>query len=170
MACDLLSGIGRECNDSQGGLKNVYLFNFVDNAFTVSAGVATAINPLVTTVFEYAVDGDTKSYTEEMVPSNDAGTVVNTQTLTFFLKKISATKSANLNILAKGKTIAVTRDRNDVYNVLGLDEGIFFTVAPSTGSAMADANGYTLTGTAMSKNLAPALDSATITAFLALVD
>ena len=55
------------------------------------------------------------------------------------------------------------------YLVIGLDDGIDFTVDATTGGAKADLNGYTLTGVATTKDMAPHLDTATISAFLALV-
>lgn len=169
MACNIASGIVRDCKNSIGGLRNIYLFDYVDDAFTVSAGQATAINPLVTAAYEFEIDGDGHTLVEDFVPSRDNGTSVNTQTLTAMLKKIDATKSATLNTLVYGRTIAVVRDRNDVYSVMGIYDGCDFSVNSATGSAKADMNGYTLTGTATTNALAPKLDSATITAFLALV-
>ena len=52
---------------------------------------------------------------------------------------------------------------------MGLDDGIDFTVVASTGGAKTDMNGYTLTGVSTVSELAPHLDSATITAFEAVV-
>jgi hypothetical protein len=60
-------------------------------------------------------------------------------------------------------------DRNGNYIALGLDDGIDFTVVASTGGAKTDGNMYTLTGVATTKDLAPFLDSATQTSFLAVV-
>ena len=170
MSCDIASGRLRQCKNSQGGLDRLFLLNFVEDAFTVASGVATAINPLVTAVYEYEIDGDTHNFTEDFISARNEGTSVNTQTLTAMLKQMDATTSASLNVLVKGRTLAVAKDRNGVYSVLGFDDGMDFSVNTSTGSAKTDMNGYTLTGTATTKDLAPQLDSTTITAFLALVD
>ena len=77
--------------------------------------------------------------------------------------------SAELNLLIKGFPQAVVKDRNGVYHALGIDDGIDFTVDATTGGAKTDLNGYTLTGVSTTGDLSPKLDSATITAFLALV-
>jgi hypothetical protein len=66
--------------------------------------------------------------------------------------------------------MAVVKDRNGVYHAVGLDDGIDFTIDQATGGAKTDMNGYTLTGVSTTGSLSPKLDSATITAFLALVD
>lgn len=170
MACDISSGRLRYCKEFVGGVANIYLLNYVSDAFTVSAGnEATAINPLVTAVYEYEIDGDTHNLVQNFVSSKDNGTSVNTQTLTFMLKGMDATTSVQINTLVKGKVIAVIKDRNGKYIALGIDDGMDFNADAVTGSAKTDMNGYTLTGVATTKNYAPFLDSLTTTAFLSLV-
>jgi hypothetical protein len=151
-------------------LGTLYLFNFVENPFTVAAGVATAINPLLTVVYKYEIEGDGNKVDENLVPDRNSGTSVNTQTMTIVLKKIDAATSLQMNLLAYGFPMAVIKDRNGVYHALGIDDGIDFSVAQSTGGAKTEMNGYTLTGVATTGALSPKLDSDTITDFLALVD
>ena len=74
-----------------------------------------------------------------------------------------------MNLLAYGYPMAVVRDRNGIYHAIGIDDGIDFVVAQSTGGAKTELNGYTLTGTSTTGSLSPKLDSTTVTAFLALV-
>jgi len=169
MACDITAGREKACKQGLGGIGKLYLFNFVENPFTVLAGVATAINPLLTTVFEYELEGDGNNVAESLVPERNNGTTVNTQTSTFVLKKIDAITSAQMNILAYGFPMAVVKDRNGIFHAIGIDDGIDFTVAQSTGGAKADLNGYTLTGVSTTGSLSPKLDATTVTAFLALV-
>jgi len=169
MACDITAGREKACKQGLGGIGKLYLFNFVENPFTVLAGVATAINPLLTTVFEYELEGDGNNVAESLVPDRNNGTTVNTQTSTFVLKKIDAVTSAQMNILAYGFPMAVVKDRNGIFHAIGIDDGIDFTVAQSTGGAKADLNGYTLTGVSTTGSLSPKLDATTVIAFLALV-
>jgi len=170
MACPITAGRLIPCKDTIGGLRKVYFINFVEDAFTVANAVATAINPLITTVFEYDLTGDTNNLAESMVSDRTAGTTVNTQTLTLALQRISKEDNHQLNLLAYGRPIAVVRSKAGNYHAVGLSEGIDFTIAPTTGAGKADFNGYNLTGVAMEGSLAPILDSATVTALLALVD
>jgi hypothetical protein len=170
MACDITAGRLRACKNFSGGIDSIFLLNYLDNAFTVSAGnEATAINPLLLAVYEYEIDGDTHNLVQNFVSSKDNGTSVNTQTLTFTLKGVDAPTSAQLNTLIYGKAIVVIKDRNGKYVALGIDDGMDFNVDAVTGSAKGDLSGYTLTGVATTKALAPFLDSATITAFLGKV-
>lgn len=169
MACDITSGRLRACKESLGGNSKLYLFNYVEDPFTIASGEATAVNATLTTVFEYELDGDGNTLVENMVSDRQTGTTVNTQTLTVVLKQIDAATSAEMNLLAYGYPMAVVKDRNDVYHAIGIDDGIDFTVDQTTGGAKTDLSGYTLTGISTTNALSPKLDSATITAFLALV-
>lgn len=169
MACDITAGRLKPCKNSLGGLGKLFLFNFVEHPFTVTAGVATAINPLLTDVFEYELEGDGNNVAESLVSDRNTGTALNTQTMTIVLKKIDATTSAQLNLLAYGFPMGVVKDRNGIYHAIGVDDGIDFTVAQTTGGAKGELNGYTLTGVSTTGSLSPKLDQTTITAFLDLV-
>lgn len=169
MACDITAGRLKACKQSLGGLGKLYLFNFVENPFTVTAGVATAINPLLTDVFEYDIEGDGNNVSESLVPDRNSGTTLNTQTSTIVLKKIDATTGAQMNLLAYGYPMAVVKDRNGIYHAIGIDDGIDFTVVQTTGGAKGELNGYTLTGVSTTGSLSPKLDASTVIAFLALV-
>jgi len=166
--CDITAGRLKQCKQGLGGLGKLYLFNFVENPFTVTAGVATAINPLLLNVFEYELEGDGNNVAESMVPDRNSGTTLNTQTITVVLKKIDATTSAQLNLLAYGFPMAVVKDRNGIFHAIGIDDGIDFTVAQPKGGAKGELNGYTLTGVFTIGSLSPKLDTATTAAFLAL--
>jgi len=169
MACDITAGRLRACKQNIGGLGKLFLFNYVEDPFTYANGIATAINPLLTTVFEYEIEGDGNNVSESIVSDRNTGTSVNTQTTTIVLKKIDAVTSAQLNLLTYGFPMAVVKDRNGIYHALGIDDGIDFTVVQSTGGAKGELNGYTLTGVSTTGALSPKLDSATAIAFEALV-
>jgi hypothetical protein len=169
MACDLTAGRLRACKQNIGGLGKLYLFNFLENPFTVVAGVATAINPLLTEAFEFEIEGDGNNVSESFVSDRNTGTSLNTQTMTIMLKKIDATTSAQLNLLTYGFPMAVVKDRNGIFHAIGIDDGIDFTVVQATGGAKGEMNGYTLTGVSTTGALSPKLDSTTATAFEALV-
>lgn len=169
MACDITAGRLRPCKNSLGGLGELYLFNYLENAFTVASGVATAVNPSLIEVYKFEIEGDGNNIAESLVGDRNSGTSVNTQTTTIVLKKQDASTSFQLTTLAQGFPMAVVKDRNGVFHAIGLDDGIDFTVAPTTGGGKAELNGYTLTGVSTTASLAPKLDTATISAFLDLV-
>lgn len=169
MACDITTGRERQCKTSLGGAKKVWFYNYVEDPFTVASGEATAINPLLTEVFEFEIEGDGNTLDQNFIGERQNGTSVNTQTLTAIFKKQDAVSSANFDKLVKGQPQAVVQDRNGNYHALGIDDGMDVTITASTGGAKTDLNGYTVVATATTGDLAPMLDSATVTAFLTLV-
>jgi len=169
MACLLTSGRAKVCKDGLGGQSTLYLFDSLPDAFTVSNGEATAMNVLLTAAFAYPLEGDGNTLEQSMVGDRNTSSRVNTQTLTTVLKSMDAATNAEFNILVAGYPSAVVVDRNGNYIALGLDDGIDFTVVASTGGAKTDGNQYVLTGIATTKDLAPFLDSATQSSFLAVV-
>lgn len=169
MACDITKGRARECKQNLGGQSSLYLFNYVADPFTLTAGEASGINPLLTVVYEYELAGDLNTLVENQVSDDNTGVTVNTQTLTASLRKQDAATSAEFNLLTYGNAQAVVKDRNGVYHCLAVSEGMNWSVDASTGGARTDLNGYTITGTAFEGALSPKMDEATITAFLALV-
>ena len=98
--CDITSGRAKVCKDSIGGNSKLYMFNYLEDAFTITGGLATAINPSLTEVFEYELEGDGNTLVQNMVSDRQNGTTVNTQTLTIVLKQMDATTSAQMNIIA----------------------------------------------------------------------
>jgi len=169
MACDITKGRARVCKDSIGGNSKFYPFNYLEDAFTIVAGVATAINPALTIVYAYDLEGDGNTLAQNFVGERANGTSINTQTLTLVLKQMDASTSAEMNLVVKGYPMGVVKDRNGNYHLIGSDDGIDFTVDASTGGAKTDLNGYTLTGVSTTGAIAPILDEATVTAFLALL-
>ncbi len=169
MACDATKGRVRICKESLGGQGKLYLYNSLEDPFTIVAGVATAMNASLTVAYEYELEGDLNTLVENMVSNRNTGTTVNTQTLVTTLKKIDAATSAEMNLLAKGFPQAVVKDRNGIYHAIAVDDGIDFMVDQVTGGAKTDLNGYTLTGVSTTGALSPKLDTDTTTAFLAVV-
>ena len=171
MACALTSSRSKiSCKDILGGNSKIFLFDNIADPFTVSAAnVATAINVGVTAVFEYPVMGDISTLEQSMVGDSASYTRVNTQTLTVQLPKMSVADSAEFNLLAASFAHAVVKDRAGNYMALGITDGMDWTVVGATGGAKTDANGWTITATAIEGQLSPFLDATTIAALLALV-
>lgn len=171
--CDLVSGrAGKVCKNLLGGNSVLYLFeNFVENPFTIdtATGLATAIGAGLTTVYAFDLEGDGNTLVQDKPSDRNTGTSVVTQTVVAVLKKMDASTNANFNNLSAQYAQAVVKDRNDNYHALGLDDGMDFQINAQTGGAKTDLNGYTITGVGTTRDLAPMLDSATVTAFLALV-
>lgn len=170
MACLITSGRTEPCKDAQGGLKAAYMINYIEDAFTITAGEATAINPLVTECFKYELRSDGNNLSQAIVSDRNNGTTVNTETTTLALKKLDKDTSLEVTLMAKGRPILVLRDRQDNYQLVGPTEGNDLTGSDlNTGGAKSDFNGYNLTFEAQEKDAAPFLDAATIMALEAIV-
>ena len=170
MACsDITAGIGLQCKQGIGGVQSIYIFNNLEDPFTITGSEATAMNVLLTTSYQFEVLGDGNILEQNITSDRNTFTSINTQTITAILGVMSATKHATLELLTKGYPMAVIRDRNGLFHAVGITDGIDFANVATTGGVKGDFNGYTLTGTSMEGTLAPILDSATVTAFLATV-
>lgn len=170
MPCLISSGRVRACKDGLGGNSTLYLFDNLENAFTVANGEAITMDSDLLKAYKFELEGDGNTLEESMVGDRNTGSRVNTQTLTVNLKSMDAATSANLNLITAGYPQAVIVDRNGNYIALGLDDGIDFTVVAQSGGAKSDMNGYVLTGVSTTSELAPHLDATTITQFLAVVE
>lgn len=171
MACLLTTGRTEPCRDAVGGLKALYLLDFVEDSFDVSDdGVARAIDAGIIDVYKYDLLADGNTFVESGgAPDESTGTSVVTQTGTAVLKKQDVATANEINILKKARPVAVWKFRDGTYKVQGISDGTVISVETASGGAKADFNGYTLTLTSTELYLAPTLDSATVTAFEALV-
>ena len=171
--CDTAIGANRLCrNKGQGGLYGeVYFFNYVEDAFTLTGRLATALDGLVgQTVYKYVIQGDSNTFTESIVSDHKTGSKVNTQTLVNQLFRQDSATSIELDTLLESKVSAVVRDKNGEFRWFGEDGiNVTSTAEAVTGGASGDTNGYNVTLVAETLKSAPFLDATTVTAFLALV-
>lgn len=171
--CDIAIGAnrGKQCDNSRGGVKNVYFFNFVDDAFTLTSRVATALNGLTgETVYKYVVEGDGNTLSEVPTVDKKTGTKVNTQTLVVQLKKIDGATNVELDKLLAGHNSGVIEDYNGTFRWIAEDSfNITSTAEAVTGGARLDFNGYNVTLLSETLDFAPTLDDTTRDAFLGLV-
>lgn len=169
MACILTSGRIEPCSDGIGGLKKFYLIDFQEDAFTITAGEATAMDVGVTVAYEFELLNDGNTLVETFTQDINAGTSTYEQVLTVALKKQGLATANELHLIVKARPIAVVLDRNGDYRIVGISDGTVATGSIESGGAKGEFNGYNLTLTATETAPAPTLDSATTTAFLAVV-
>ena len=150
MACDLTLGRKEPCKDVVGGLKNVYFVDFGD------LGTVTLTNDEITnitglnqdgdlTAFKYELKGNS-SFEQAITSSRENGTTFFEQTLTLTLKKLTKEDNKELKLLAYGRPHVAIEDYNGNVFMMGLEHGAEVTGGTvSTGAAMGDLSGYTLT-------------------------
>lgn len=169
MACVLTSGRTEPCSDAIGGLKAIYLLDYIEDSFTVTSNEATAINVAITNVYKYELLADGNTFNEPFTQDINAGTSTYEQSLAVVLKKQTLASARELALVVKARPIVVVQDRMDNYKIMGISDGTACTGDVISGGAKAEFNGYNLTFTATETDVAPYLDSATVTALDALV-
>lgn len=171
--CDIAIGAnrGKQCDNTQGGLEVFYPFNFVKDAFTVVDGIATAKSESLTVAYKYFIKGDGNTLTQSKNTDAKSGTTVVTETIVNQLIKVDGATSNELGKLSEAQISGVLVDRNGIGHWVGHENGfnVTSTIEAVSGGAKADFNGYNVTLVAENKTFSPTLDSATLTAFLAIV-
>ena len=147
MACNLSAGRNEVCKESVGGLQGVYFINYTTGSFTKNvSGEVTAL-PTATTVYYYELKG-TSAYTETVNTSRENGTTFFSQELTLNLKKLTNEMTTQLKLMAYGRPQIVVWTMNGDALLVGEKEGADVTAGTiSTGGAMGDLYGYSVTFT-----------------------
>lgn len=150
MACNIVQGREIACRDSVGGVIEVYLTEYANVPqanITSSSGVVTAATcSSGKRFFTYQLETENAQFDANDVVSVENGSLFNEQTLTFTLKKMSASLRNNIRTLAQNRLHIIVKDSNGIYHWMGQTRGADLTSGNgSTGKAMGDLNGYTLT-------------------------
>src|SRR6056300_1892954 len=145
MACDLTKGRKEPCKDVVGGLNAIYFIDYGD------LGTVTETDDEITdlsgtfTAHKYELKGNS-SFEQTVNSSRENGTTFFEQTLNLTLKKLSKEDNKELKLLAFGRPHVAVEDYNGNVFVMGLEHGAEVTGGSiSTGAAMGDLSGYTLT-------------------------
>lgn len=150
MSCDLSQGRQRPCKDSVGGLKAVYFVNYGDTNYSpvmnTTSGTEDNVASIGTaTAYRYDLKGNS-NLEQTIVSSTDTGGTFFEQVLTLVLPKLTAKDHKQLKLLSFGRPHIIIKDNNDNYFISGLEHGMDVTGGTiSSGSAMGDLSGYTLT-------------------------
>ena len=157
MACDITNGRIEECKDSVSGLKAIYFINY-DDLSEDNVTYDTPTNPdLITkwepaaplTLYKYELKGN-NSFDTTINSSRENGTTFFEQNLAIQLKRQDIATHKNVKLLAFGRPRIVIRTMTDQFFLMGLAQGGDVTGGTvSSGSALGDFNGYSLTFTAM---------------------
>jgi len=161
MACDISNGRIEECKSSVSGIKACYIINFDKlNSDTVVYSTETGKEDEIETwvpiddasplnLYKFELKSNSNSFVQAIESSRDNGTTFFTQTLVINLKKQDVVTTKNVKLLAYGRPRIVVRSMTDQFFLVGLDQGADVSAGEiSTGAALGDFNGYSLTFTA----------------------
>lgn len=163
MSCNLSQGRQEVCKESVGGLQGVYFLNYTTASFTKNgSGQITAL-PSGSTVYYYELKG-TSAYTETVNTSRENGTTFFSQELTLNLKKLTNEMTTQLKLMAYGRPQIVVWTMNGDALLVGEREGADVTAGTiSTGGALGDLYGYSITFTGQEQLPAAFLSGSTTT-------
>ena len=157
------------------GLKSIYLINFEDlNSDDATYDTVTANHedeliswtPVNTasalTLYKFELKSTTNSFVTAINSSRDNGTTFFEQTLVAALKRQDFATHKNVKLLAYGRPRIIVRTMTDQFFLMGLDQGADVSAGEiSSGAALGDFNGYSLTFTAMEELPANFIDVTT---------
>ena len=162
MACDLTKGRKEPCKDVVGGIKAVYFLDYGDITISYDVTDTDVVDDLGTvTAYKYELKGNS-SFEQTITSSRENGTTFFEQTLNLTLKKLSKEDNKELKLLSYGRPHVVVHDYNGNAFLMGAEHGAEVTGGTiSTGAAMGDMSGYTLSMAAQEQVPANFLEGAT---------
>jgi len=173
MACTISSGRIEQCKDSVSGLKNVFFINYQIEKSDVTYDVTNT--DLITAVvnvdslYKFELKSTENSFEQTINSDRNNGTTFFTQTLNIKLKKQDIATSKAVKILSYGRPHIVIETNAGQFFLMGLRQGCDVTAGSlSSGSAMGDFNGYSLTFEAMEECYANFLNATTQAAMVTL--
>lgn len=148
MACILTQGNSLPCRSSVGGIAEIYIAELANkNVLTTTSGVITAFTMASTKKFwTYFMEKEDATFTDTITVSAENGTKYSEQTGTFTIKQLTSANRNELELLAQNKVMVIAKDNNGTYWLYGESNGLDVTsIAATTGKAMGDMSGYTIT-------------------------
>ena len=152
MSCGLTTGYTLGCRDAAGGIKEVRIavLNATGTVATNGSGTVTGFTGYGTSFYEYDLTKATSQMTETANVSLENGTVFYQQDVQFIINKLQVAVRNELRLLARNRVLAIVRDQNDRYWLLGAANGCDMSAGTAqTGTAFGDRSGYDITLTGM---------------------
>ena len=115
MACtQILSGLTRDCSNSMGGIKEVYIANYDDvSGVTIASDIITAITMVSNAKFKkYSFRPQTAELVSTPQINSENGVAYIQSVLTMQFAKMDTTKRLEINALALGDLVIVVVDNN----------------------------------------------------------
>ena len=168
MACLMTTGRKLACKDAVGGIQKIFFADYgtLGTATIGVTGYVTAFS-LSTSLF-YQYDVKSASGLEQTInSSDDNGTTFFEQSLTVVLTKLDPETQVELQKVIANRPHVFVLDNNGNYLAVGMTRGTTTTGTISTGVALGDLNGYTLTITAQEPLMAQFVTGTVVTARIA---
>jgi len=168
--CAILSGYTKDCADSRGGVKVVYLCPLNDKTsstvITSASGAVTNVATFLSTgkkFFTFQLNQNTSNYVQTLKPNNPNGSFYVEQTLSVKFPKFSAFNSYVFKALALQPMMVIAERQDGTIVLLGETNGMNMQDSTQgSGTAMADFAGYDFVFKAEEPNMANTVTGALV--------
>jgi len=150
MACNITAGRTIDCKNQLGGIRKVYIQNYVDvpaqTGFTATGNTISVVTSGTgLTVYEYDLRPELSNFEISINTDINNGTYYYSQKLTIVLQHPSATDITEVQNLTYGRPNIWVLDNDDQLYLLGARNGMDVTSGSfASGTAMNDMKGITL--------------------------
>ena len=149
MICKLTNGISLKDCDTPGGVSESYFINIEDvDTLTVTDFQASALT-LVSDAKAYkiAFEPETSNFSSNAVGSQENSSAAFEQACEIKINKIDNNVLEQIDALTKGRHMVIVKKADNTYELYFHEGGAKFAANYSTGTALEDASGVTLTAT-----------------------
>ena len=159
MSCILDKGrLDFSCNTNAGGLKAMYVLESFDKDLKANSSIVRGVLTSTTSenaVYKFELQADENTFTEENEVNRASGTSVFTPNGTLQFARQGSDSQRTFQKLSKMRSQVILEDYNGSFRLVGLENGVDFTVATTSGGALGDLSGYNLTFSGKELELAP---------------
>jgi len=149
MACKLTNGINLKDCDTPGGVSESYFINIEDvDTLTVTDYQVSALTLKAnSTAYKIAFEPQTSNFASNAVGSRENSSAAFEQTCEIKINKIDNNVLSQIDALTKGRHLVIIKKADGTYEMYFHEGGAKFVANYSTGTALEDASGVTLTAT-----------------------
>ena len=167
MACDITSGFALGCRDNLGGIKALYILSGSVSGITESSNEITDISGSGV-FYQFDLQRGTSDFTETINGSTENQTVFYEATVNAAFAKMQTSTRNQIKILAQNPDLKLVVETNndtsgEKFFYVGRVYGAALNAGQGqSGTALGDANGYTLTFTAQEPSPADVITGTTL--------
>tara|TARA_R110002051_G_scaffold44900_1_gene90750 strand:- start:697 stop:1278 length:582 start_codon:yes stop_codon:yes gene_type:complete len=151
MICGIGKGRTEPCYNNIGGLKNIYLFTFVNyRNYQIQTNGSNLVSYPSTDIYKYELRADANTFSTDV--SNDEDGQSYNQNASFVLKGLR-NDYVEINNLLNKRIGVIVETRLGHFNIMGLHNGVTVkSVKGSSGGGRADFRGFNISLSAKEKN------------------
>ena len=149
MICKLTNGIRLKDCDTPGGVSESYFINIEDvDTLTVTDFQVSALTLKSTaTAYKIAFEPETSNFSSNAIGSQENSSAAFEQACEIKINRIDNNVLAQIDALTKGRHLVIIKKADGTYELYFHEGGAKFVANYSTGTALEDASGVTLTAT-----------------------